>query len=91
MAEVWRRPGAQALADLKECLDFGASSWLALFSRLGGADLLLQVPARPPVMLTQHTFRTKVGVGAVRSAVAWAWLWCASYMVVHETVPQVSR
>jgi len=43
MQEVWRYPSAQALADLKECLDFGASTWIALFARLGGADLLLQV------------------------------------------------
>ena len=42
MQEVWRCPTAQALADLKECLDFGASPWIALFARLGGADLLLQ-------------------------------------------------
>lgn len=43
MQEVWRCPSAQALAGLKECLDFGASTWIALFARLGGAELLLQV------------------------------------------------
>lgn len=43
MQEVWRRPSAQALADLKECLDFGTAAWIGLFARLGGAELLLQV------------------------------------------------
>ena len=43
MQEVWRRPSAQVLADLKECLDFGTAAWIGLFARLGGADLLLQV------------------------------------------------
>lgn len=43
MQEVWRCPSPAALAGLKECLDFGASTWIALFARLGGAELLLQV------------------------------------------------
>ncbi len=43
MQEVWRRASAQALADLKECLDFGTAAWIGLFARLGGAELLLQV------------------------------------------------
>lgn len=43
MQEVWRRPAARALADLKECLDFGTAAWIGLFARLGGAELLLQV------------------------------------------------
>lgn len=60
MQEVWRRPSATALADLKECLDFGASTWIALFARLGGADLLLQVHPHtalfgPPAAFVMYT------------------------------------
>jgi hypothetical protein len=29
--------------DVKDCLDFCSTSWVSLFCRLGGAELLLQV------------------------------------------------
>lgn len=47
MQAVWRRPSVASLRDIKDCLDFGATSWLALFARLGGADLLQQVTREP--------------------------------------------
>ena len=46
MEEVRRSPTAKTLEDLKDCLDFCSTSWTALFCRLGGAPLLLQVCLR---------------------------------------------
>ena len=43
MEEVRRWPSTKTLEDLKDCLDFCSTSWTALFCRLGGAPLLLQV------------------------------------------------
>jgi hypothetical protein len=66
MQEVWRRPSAQALADLKECLDFGTSAWIGLFARLGGAELLLQVcTCRQESWMLSQPFKTTTGFAAV--------------------------
>ena len=43
--EVRRWPASKTLEDLKDCLDFCNTSWIALFCQLGGAELLLQVRA----------------------------------------------
>ena len=43
---------ARALSDLKDCLDFCSTSWVALFCHLGGPALLLQ--ARAPASHTSH-------------------------------------
>jgi hypothetical protein len=45
MREVAACPGARALSDLKDCLDFCSTSWVALFCALGGPALLLQARA----------------------------------------------
>ena len=44
-------PTARALADLKDCLDFCSTSWIALFCRLGGPALLLQAGRFPPALV----------------------------------------
>ncbi|EFN54922.1 hypothetical protein CHLNCDRAFT_134639 [Chlorella variabilis] len=39
---VQRWPGAESLADAKECLDFASAAWCRLFCRLHGGELLLE-------------------------------------------------
>lgn len=46
MMAVCTCPGVAALVDLQECLDFGSAAWVAVFARLGGADLLLQARSK---------------------------------------------
>lgn len=41
--QVRRKPDAAMLSTLKECLDYGTSAWVALFCRLDGVQLLLEV------------------------------------------------
>ena len=43
MTEVQRWPSRHTLDYLKECLAYSNTSWVALFCRLGGAGLLLEV------------------------------------------------
>lgn len=45
MEEVRRCPSTKTLEDLKDCLDFCSTFWTAVFCRLGGIPLLLQVHA----------------------------------------------
>lgn len=42
IAEVQRWPGAESLADAKQCLDFASAAWCRLFCRLHGGELLLE-------------------------------------------------
>ena len=43
VAACQRAPGAAALWDLKQCLDFSGAAWTAVFDRIGGGELLLEV------------------------------------------------
>jgi len=51
--EVQSCPSVRTLMDLKDCLDFCSTSWVALYCRLGGAGLLLQASAPADVC---HSF-----------------------------------
>lgn len=42
LLQVQRWPGAESLADAKECLDFASAAWCRLFCRLHGGELLLE-------------------------------------------------
>ncbi|KAK9830554.1 hypothetical protein WJX72_012430 [[Myrmecia] bisecta] len=105
ISEVRRWPSVRTLEDLRECLSFGATSWIAVYCRLGGAELLMEAlgvhkeaaeegsgEASEALLATLQCMHTLMsGAGGIAASLAAAGLVAKLCMILDVEDPEGSK